>query len=79
VPCSLKTIDKQLFGKTEELYKNIRNPIFHGKEISKVNETFIIGVVSFFDHISQLYDWIDEWHSLDAIWKSIGAPLRQDR
>lgn len=76
---SLKTSGKQLFGKTEELYKNIRNPIFHGKEISKVNETTIIGMVSFFDHISLLYDWIDEWHSLDAIMKSIGTPLHSDR
>ncbi len=76
---SFKTIDKQIFGKTEELYKNIRNPILHGKEISKVNETTIIGIVSFFDHISLLYDWIGEWHSLDAILKSIGTPLHQDR
>jgi len=55
----LKIMDKKLWKKTLKYYREIRNPIFHGYEISKselknIYEAFVL--------MAEIYEWIDLWH-----------------
>lgn len=55
----LKIMEKKLWKKTFKYYSELRNPIFHGYEISKsdlknVYEAFIL--------MAEIFEWIDLWH-----------------
>jgi hypothetical protein len=63
---SLKVADKQSFDRTVRFYSGIRNPLFHGKQ---VNECDLAPVRAAFDHLAQLYEWIDSWHSPEHLIK----------
>lgn len=56
---SLKHLDQALYEVNIAFYSEIRNPIFHGKQL---NAPPISGVRAAFDHIQRLFDWIDYWH-----------------
>lgn len=55
---SLRNYDGGLYNKTKEIYKKIRNPLFHGKQITSGfnNEYF-----SILEHFHKLYQWINTW------------------
>lgn len=53
---------QQLFSSVEKFYKTVRNPIFHGSQISLSTANYG-KVVSSFELISAVYDWIDSWYT----------------
>lgn len=56
---SLKHLDSTLYDINVAFYSDVRNPIFHGKQLASPP---IAGIRAAFDHIQRLYDWIDYWH-----------------
>ena len=66
---SLKLFDDALWNKNLEFYREIRNPIFHGKEIES---KCVDGVFHSYIHIQGLYNWIDSWHNPDNIMPGFG-------
>lgn len=59
---SLQNCDPDLFSKTKAFYKEVRNPLFHGQQVS---DNDIIGVKRVFMHLMSIYAWIDRWHDPD--------------
>lgn len=57
--CALKSSDPKLYSKTEGIYKDVRNPIFHGKQLVQVAPDK--DYLSLLDHFDSLYKWIDSW------------------
>lgn len=55
---SLKHHDEALYVQTLAFYKKIRNPLFHGKQLSNPR---IEALQATFTHIAKLYGWIDSW------------------
>ena len=66
---SLKIYDKPLWDKNINFYRQIRNPIFHGKEIESKS---IDGLLQAYIHIQELYNWVDSWHNPDNIIPGFG-------
>lgn len=62
----LKVYDKDLWERNKQFYKEIRNPLFHGKEI---DGHCVEGVMMSMFHIQELYNWIDSWHNPENIFK----------
>jgi hypothetical protein len=58
---SLKN-DNRVWSRTVVLYNEVRNPLFHGYQAVNIKPA---GIGSFFDHLSIMYRWIDEWYNLD--------------
>ena len=64
---SLKHFDQKLYERTVSFYREIRNPIFHGKQLSNPG---IEGLRAAFAHIAHLYEWIDSWHDPNEVFTS---------
>lgn len=58
----LSRMDQDLYKKTEEFYKEIRNPIFHGNQLVCSYENYPV-LMDVFEHMRLLYSWVNEWHS----------------
>lgn len=56
---SLMAYDKVLYDHNCIFYKVIRNPLFHG---NMLNNPSIEGMRNGFNHINQIYEWIDSWY-----------------
>ena len=67
---SLKVSHPGLWRQTVRFYAEIRNPLFHGKQISSVNP---VPVRKAFDFLARLYEWIDDWHSPEDIMKGAAS------
>lgn len=61
---SLKLSNNSLWAENKKFYNEIRNPLSHGYEIDDHTEQYRI--VDLFEHLSELYKWIDGWYDLDA-------------
>jgi hypothetical protein len=61
---SLKLRNPGLWGDNLRFYKQVRNPIFHGKEPTPDS---VDGVRDAFRHIARLYEWIDSWHDAGSL------------
>jgi hypothetical protein len=61
---SLKRHNSKLWERTKHLYKEIRNPLFHGYEIVADH---IDGVFDVFEHLGDMYRWIDSWCDPNAL------------
>lgn len=68
--CSLKVTNNSLWDQTKKFYTKIRNPIFHGYQVSNND---IDSVLRVFQHLAAIYDWIDVWHSPNNIIPGAGA------
>ena len=66
---SLKLFDNALWHRNLEFYREIRNPIFHGKEIESKR---VDGIFHSYIHIQDLYNWIDSWHDPNNIMSGFG-------
>lgn len=67
---SLRVFHPGLWKRTGRFYAEIRNPLFHGKQISDVNP---VPVRKAFDFLARLYEWIDDWHSPEDIMKGASS------
>lgn len=70
---ALRASNPQLWESTVVLYSEVRNPVFHGYEIDSDSST---GVLSVFDHLADIYRWIDSWCDLDGIMPGASRALR---
>lgn len=59
---SLKTKNTELYNKTRRFYKQIRNPLFHGSQVSKRN---VEGMKNILRYLAEIYEWIDGWFMLE--------------
>jgi hypothetical protein len=64
---SLKHLDQALFEHTVLFYQKVRNPLFHGKQFHKPK---IEELRRAFQHIGELYQWIDYWHDPKKVFKN---------
>jgi hypothetical protein len=55
---SLRNYNKDLYSKTEKIYKEVRNPLFHGKQITSGFNNEYFSIVK---HFYKLYQWVDTW------------------
>lgn len=58
----LSVCDSLTYTEIATLYKELRNPIFHGGQVAFSGDNFD-GVVSAFEVFSRVYDWIDSWYT----------------
>lgn len=61
---SLQWLHQHLYEETVAFYRDIRNPIFHGKQIRSED---IAPIREVFKLITKLYAWIDHWHDPDKL------------
>ncbi len=59
---SLKYLDPEIYENTLKLYSKVRNPIFHGKQVSDPSAS---QVKQCFEQIRLIYSWIDHWYNPD--------------
>lgn len=57
----------ELWGRVKQFYDEIRNPLFHGRQVSSDNPAPISHALNL---IADVYAWIDSWHDQDAFWKA---------
>ena len=70
---SLKVRDNKLWSSTKALYKEVRNPLFHGYQVDGKNYD---GVIKVFGVIASLYEWIDTWHDYERLNQSSAEILQ---
>ncbi len=58
----LSSHNQSLYASVDAFYKSVRNPIFHGNQVAFSGENYD-RVVSAFDLIASVYDWIDSWYT----------------
>ena len=59
---SLRIYDNTLWQRTIALYREVRNPLFHGKDVSEISASAYFEII---EHIRLIYSWIDSWHKSD--------------
>jgi hypothetical protein len=67
---SLRHLDQDLYERNVQFYRLVRNPIFHGKQIHNADVLHVRGA---FNHIAQLYEWIDYWYNPEKLIKGGAA------
>jgi hypothetical protein len=55
---SLKKANPALWEGAKALYREVRNPLFHGKEAVAIRPAAFASVIT---HLTQMYAWIDTW------------------
>jgi len=65
---SLLAKNQGLYEETKKMYREIRNPLFHGKQLTNLK---ITNIRSFFNHIAQLYVWVDSIYDPEKIAKGL--------
>jgi len=56
---ALSVADPALHSEIRTLYKELRNPLFHGYQVVECTRTDMVGV---FEHFDALYAWMDGWY-----------------
>lgn len=59
---SLLLGNKILYDDISSIYKNVRNPLFHGHHITYSGENYA-RVKAAFEVLALIYDWIDAWNT----------------
>ncbi len=57
----LSSHDNKLFLEVKNFYKSVRNPIFHGKQLS-LSGSYYLEAVKSLSLISKIYSWVDTWY-----------------
>jgi hypothetical protein len=63
---SLRHLDQPLYSRNVVFYKEVRNPIFHGQQLSQPTISSMRGA---FLHLAHLYGWIDYWYNPEKLIK----------
>ena len=61
---TLPQCNPELWEELKTFYRDIRNPLFHGKQLDTSNPDDLILV---FELLADVYEWIDSWHNPDQI------------
>lgn len=68
---SLDKARPELWPVVSMLYREIRNPLFHGRQILSDNPEPIRPVLQL---IADVYTWVDSWHNPADVWRTAGGP-----
>lgn|GEM_PF-3075965 len=60
---SLLVMNVDLYNETKTFYKEVRNPIMHGKELFDIDINDIKNALEF---ILKLFNWIDAWFNINS-------------
>lgn len=66
----LETCNPKVWNKTLEFYREVRNPLFHGKQFDSLK---IQSVREMFDYLAEVYEWIDSWYEPNKILNGAGV------
>lgn len=67
----LRIVNPALWERTRVFYREVRNPLFHGYEISGENGPR--AVTNAIEHLALLYGWIDSWSDIEQVWPGASA------
>lgn len=67
---SLRNLDEALYKRNVVFYRKVRNPIFHGQQVSQPS---ISSMCEAFLHLAHLYEWIDYWYNPEKLIKGGAA------
>ena len=67
---SLKAYDATMWKVVQQFYREIRNPIFHGSQLTDVNAESLRGLFGMFD---SLFKWIDSWTDPNRLQKILAS------
>ncbi len=73
---SLRHLDQDLYELNARFYGEVRNPIFHGQQLTRVT---ILGMRAALLHIARLYEWIDCWCNPEDLLEKGGAAFAHVR
>lgn len=73
---SLNTSQPELWERTREFYRSVRNPLFHGFQLETIM-TFPFPVLRAFEFIHELYTWIDSWHDLEQFLAAANMTMQE--
>ncbi len=65
---ALINCNKEIYSQVKAFYKEIRNPLFHGKQLEKAEPE---KVFKLFELMATIYEWIDLWHDPDNTMKGL--------
>lgn len=74
---ALQTADPKLWQSTQLLYREVRNPLFHGYEVSGSDGA--VAALKIFEHLAYIYDWIDTWADIEVLWPGASRLSRVQR
>lgn len=63
-----------LWARTELFCAEVRNPVIHGYEFA--GSGCEAGVARVFDHIGDMYRWIDGWHDPEQAYPGLGGSFK---
>lgn len=66
----LKSHDGKLWITVQQFYKEIRNPLFHGSQLTDVKEEPLRNAFRMFDEI---FKWIDSWTDPNRVQKILAS------
>jgi hypothetical protein len=66
---SLSISNNKLWVETKLFYKNVRNPLFHGKELAENSPSIVKECL---DLIIELFKWLESWFDISRIVKNAG-------
>jgi len=67
---TLQRTEPELWLTTQDFYTGIRNPLFHGYELS---DTSAGAVANAYEQLAKLHKWVDSWHDFDLLLKQPGG------
>jgi hypothetical protein len=56
---ALDQANPKLWSRTVVFYRQVRNPLMHGKQVDQDSVESVLGC---FEHIAPLHSWADSWH-----------------
>lgn len=80
---TLKNYNLELWRDTDKFYRIIRNPLFHGNQIINA-KSGAEGVLSAYQFLADIYNWIDSWHSPEneikggSVWSNIKGKIKPE-
>ncbi|MGH7564030.1 MAG: hypothetical protein ACREK5_06375 [Gemmatimonadota bacterium] len=72
-PLSLESHDQPLYKRVHAFYREVRNPLFHGRMINSRGPIEVLGCFEVFRRV--YYDWIDTWFHPDKVIPGLAASV----
>lgn len=70
---SLEAHDQPLYNRICVFYREVRNPLFHGKMVNEGGPAEVLRVFQLFERV---YDWIDSWYPPDKVIPGLASSLK---
>ena len=66
----LKSHNEKLWNTVQQFYREIRNPVFHGSQLTDVKPEPLRCAFRMFDNI---FKWIDSWPDPNRVYKNLAS------